>query len=127
MQLPILVMEWDSIYFRVAILVIMMMNLFALFIKLECVIEADYITFKIYLFQMKIYERHADKTSIKQVIFKRAGWKTKSAVIKMHQGYPIRLISFVPDTLSEELAAFCKANAVSYFKTKDFLILEKLS
>lgn len=127
MLMPLLLLAWDSVYMRAAIMVVMIINILALFINYKCIIGADFITFSIYLFQLKLYEKRADKIRIKQIIFKRAGWKTKSAAIKMNGGFPLRLVSFMPDTLMEELIAFCEANNISYNKTKDFLLLEKMS
>ena len=106
---------------------IMGLNLLALIMKFEFVIGADDVTFRTHLFQLKCYEKRVDKDSIKQVVFKRAGWKTKSATIKLNQGFPIRLHSFSPDTLFEELETFCETQAIPYKKTSDFLLLEKMS
>lgn len=127
MLVPSLVMGWDSTYLRVAVIAIIMVNLLALFIKYEFIIEADSVSFTTYLLQLKLYEKRVDKNSIKQVVFKRAGWKTKSAVIKTAEGFPIRLVSFAPAHLFEGLLAFCEEHNISYNKTKDFLILEKMS
>ena len=103
------------------------LNLSALFVKFEFVLGADDVTFRTHLFQLKCYEKRVHKDNIKQVVFKRAGWKTKSATIKLNQGFPIRLHSFSPDTLFEELETFCETQAIPYKKTSDFLLLEKMS
>ena len=123
----LLVTGWDSVYLRTFTFMAMGLNLLALFVKFEFVIGADDVTLRTHLFQLKCYEKRVDKDSIKQVVFKRAGWKTKSATIKLNQGFPIRLHSFSPDTLFEELQAFCETHDIPYTKTHDFLLLEKLS
>lgn len=127
LPLSLIVSVPDSFYLRAACLAVMAMNFFAIFIKFEFVIGADTVTFRTYLFQWKLYEKRVVKNSIKQVVFKRGGWMTKSAVIKVQQGFPLRLVSFMPDTLFEDLIAFCEANTIPYNKTKDFRILEKVS
>lgn len=124
---PLLILNWDSIYSRTFFFVLIGFNILAVFIKFEFVLGADDVTFRTHLFQLKLYETCVDKDSIKQVVFKRVGWKTKSATIKLNQGFPIRCNSFSPDTLFEELEAFCEMQGIPYRKTNDFLLLERMS
>ncbi|WP_413367688.1 hypothetical protein [Lysinibacillus sp. 3P01SB] len=127
LQMPLLGMAWDSVYLTAVLLIVVAINLIALFIKYEFIIGADDVTFTTYFLWLKLYEKRVDKNSIKQVNFKRTGWQTKSAAIKTTEGFSIRLASFAPADLFEELIHFCEKHSIPYNKTKDFLILEKMS
>lgn len=117
LQLPLLGMAWDSVYLSVALLIVIAINLIALFIKYEFFIGADDVTFTTYFLWLKLYEKRVDKNSIKKINFKRTGWQTKSAAIKTTEGLPIRLASFVPADLFEELINFCEEHSIPYNKT----------
>lgn len=45
MLMPLLLLAWDSVYMRAAILVVMIINILAFFINYKCIIGADFITF----------------------------------------------------------------------------------
>ena len=62
---------------------------------------------------------------MKRITFKRVGWKTKLAVIKLEKGLSIRVSLFTPNTIYKDLLVFCNENNVEVKKTKDYLIIEK--
>lgn len=65
-------------------------------------------------------------TNIKNIIFKRIGWKSKLAAIKVDKGISIRVALFKPESVYDDLIVFCEENAVAYHKTKDYTIIEKM-
>lgn len=96
------------------------------FLKYTLLIKKHKISYAVQLFGLTIYRKEIVSTNIKKIIFKRTDWKSKSATIKVHTGIPIRLALFKPGTVYDDLIMFCEENAVPYYKTKDYMIVEKM-
>lgn len=96
------------------------------FLKYALVLNKDEIFYTIQLFGLTIYSKEIVPTEIKEIIFKRTGWKSKLAVIKVHKGVPIRVALFKPENVYDDLIIFCEENAVNYDKTRDYKIIEKM-
>ena len=96
-----------------------------LLIKYQFEINEDYLTYQILFFRLPIYKTRIPPNEIIQIRFKRIGWSTKGAIIRVHKGFNIRIVSFAPDNVFTDLFDFAFRNDVPYFKTKDYCILEK--
>lgn len=96
------------------------------FITYTLEIKKHQVSYVIQLFGLTIYRKEVVSTHIKKMIFKRIGWNSKLAIIKVHKGIPIRVALFKPETVYDDLIRFCEENAVPYHKTKDYTILEKM-
>ena len=109
----------------VSLTVFIMVFLIA-FLKYTLVLNKHEIFYTVQLFGLTIYSKKIVPTVIKEIIFKRTGWKSKLAAIKVHKGVPIRVALFKPENVYDDLIIFCEENAVHYDKTKDYKILEKM-
>lgn len=118
---------WESIEVRVVGLFVLIVMALSLFTKYVFTMNEEMLNYKISLFNIKIYEKKTYKSNIKKTIFKRAGWKTKVAIIKLKKGFPIRIALFTPTTIFEDLLAFCDKNAIQVEKSADYKILEKMT
>ncbi|MCH7321622.1 hypothetical protein LZ480_06910 [Solibacillus sp. MA9] len=96
------------------------------FLTYQVALNKHTIRYTIQLFGLTIYSKEIVPSNIKKIIFKRIGWKSKLAAIKVHKGIPIRVAYFKPDDVYEDLIVFCEENAVPYHKTKDYTIIEKM-
>ena len=96
------------------------------FLKYTLILNKQEIFYTIQLFGLTIYRKEIVPTEIKEIIFKRTGWKSKLAVIKVHKGVPIRVALFKPEKVYDDLIIFCEENAVNYDITKDYKIIEKM-
>ena len=123
----LLITGWEDIWVRVFLLILLLMEALQLFIKYLFTIKEDKLIYKISLFNITIYEKKTEKSNIKRIIFKRAGWKTKLAVIKLEKGFLIRIALFTPTTIYEDLLTFCDKNDIKVEKTKDYRIIEKMA
>ena len=96
-----------------------------LFIKYQFEINEDYLSYQILLFRLPIYKTRIPPNEIIQIRFKRVGWSAKGAIIRVHKGFNIRIVNFIPNHVFKDLLDFAFRNDVPYFKTKDYCILEK--
>ena len=109
----------------VSLTVFIMVFLIA-FLKYTLVLNKHKIFYTVQLFGLTIYSKEIVPTEIKEIIFKRTGWKSKLAAIKVHKRVPIRVALFKPENVYDDLIIFCEENAVHYNKTKDYKIIEKM-
>ena len=96
------------------------------FVTYQVVINKHTIRYTIKLFGLKIYNKEIVHTDVAKIIFKRIGWNSKLAVIKVRKGLSIRVAYFKPDDVYKDLIVFCEENAIQYEKTKDYKIIEKM-
>ena len=96
------------------------------FLKYTLLVNKHTISYAIQLFGLTIYNKKIGPSDIKKIIFKRIGWKSKLAAIKVHKGLPIRVALFRPENVYDDLIVFCEENGVYYDKTKDYKIIEKM-
>ncbi|PZX02449.1 hypothetical protein C7437_11141 [Psychrobacillus insolitus] len=127
LMIMVLTSGWENIWIRVFGLIVLIKAALSLCTKYLFTIEEDKLIYKIFLFNINIYEKKTKKSNIKRIIFKRAGWKTKLAVIKLEKGFPIRIALFTPTTIFEDLLTFCDKNDIQVEKTKDYRILENMA
>jgi len=95
------------------------------FLKYTLIINKHTIVYAIQLFGLTIYSKEIVLNEIKEIIFKRTGWISKLAVIKLYKGLSIRVALFKPEIVYDDLVKFCEDNTIHYEKTKDYKIIEK--
>lgn len=122
-----LIKNWERSGFRYAVITLLIVNLLFWFIRYSFEINTDQLLYRISLFGFILYEKKATQKTIKKVVFKRAGWRTKLALIKLNRGLPIRISLFQPTTIFSELITYCEKNNIDYVKTKEYKLLEKVS
>lgn len=121
----VLMSEWENVWIRIFTIAVLLFSTCLFFIKYSFKMEEDHLTYTVTLLNISIYQKKTVQSNIKKMIFKRVGWKTKLAVIKLEKGLSIRVSLFTPNTIYEDLLGFCKENGIQVEKTKDYLILEK--
>ncbi len=119
-----MIMRLESNWFRLVCLPIVAVQVTVLFARYTFSIGKDQVIYQISLFKLPLYQKKADHSTIKRVLFKRVNWKTKSAVIKFDKGIPIRISLLSPDSVFTELMAFCEKHHIEYEKTKEYRMLE---
>lgn len=125
--LYISIVAWGTTsWFKWFFLIMLTLILLTAFIKYTLAINEHTIVYTINLFGIKIYSKQVGYSDIKKVVFKRANWRSKLAVIKTYKGFSIRVTLFKPDSIYSDLLTFCERNTVNYEKTKDYMIIEKM-
>lgn len=100
---------------------------FGLFTNYEFEIKEDELNYKTLLFEYTIFHKKVNSADIHQITFKRVGWATKGAIIRLHRGINMRIIQFEPNDVMSHLETFTLSNDVTVIKSKDYLVLEKLA
>ena len=96
-----------------------------IFIKYTFTLHNQTLSYTIQLFGLPIFSKKLVPSDVKKIIFKRISWSSKPATIKLYKGFSIRVSSFKPESVYEDLITFCEENAINYEKTKDYKIIEK--
>jgi len=110
------------LYFLILLALLILMSIF---IQFKFIIEDSYLIYQILLFAMPIYKKVLYPNQIIQLKFKRIGWTSKGAIIRVKGGFNIRIVNFSPNNIFIKLIDFANENGISISKTKDYLILEK--
>ena len=121
----VLMSEWENVWIRTFTIIVLLCTTCLFFNTYSLIIDDDYLTYTVSLLNISIYQKKIVPSNIKKIIFRRVGWKTKLAVIKLEKGLSIRVSLFTPMTIYKDLLDFCNKNNVEVEKTKDYLILEK--
>ena len=106
------------------VFLICILLLFAVSYRVE--LQHDVFIYRICLFEFTLFKRILKPSDILVISFKRKGWQSKTAIIKSKKGARIRLVVFQPNHFYEDLQAFCDDYAISYTRTKDYILLEKM-
>ena len=96
------------------------------FVTYQVVINKHTIRYTIKLFGLKIYNKEIIHKEVAKITFKRIGWNSKLAVIKVRKGLSIRVGYFKPTDVYKGLIVFCEKNEIQYEKTKDYKTIEKM-
>ncbi|MCJ7988221.1 diguanylate cyclase [Priestia sp. OVS21] len=99
----------------------------SLFLRYEFQIDKDTLTYRTYILRFKVYAKTVKPRDIKKIVFKRLSWKTKLAVVKVENGWNMRIALFNPPNVFKELETFAHEYDVDIQKTSDYKILEKMS
>ncbi|MED3955926.1 diguanylate cyclase [Priestia aryabhattai] len=99
----------------------------SLFLRYEFQIDRDTLTYRIYILWFKVYAKTVKPRDIKRIVFKRLSWKSKLAVVKVENGWNMRIALFNPPNVFKELETFAHEYDIDIKKTSDYKILEKTS
>jgi hypothetical protein len=102
-------------------------SLLSLFIRYEFKIDKNTLTYKAYILRFKVYEKAVKPMDIKRIVFKRVSWKTKLAIVRVENGWNMRISLFNPPTVFKELETFADEFNIDVQKTSDYKLLEKTS
>ncbi|WP_404451883.1 hypothetical protein LG329_16275 [Virgibacillus necropolis] len=89
-------------------------------------IHDDHLVYQILLFNKSIIKKEIYPDQINQLKFVRVGWSKKAAIIKVNKGINIRLAMLETPKAYEHLIEFAEKRDITIFKTKDYLILERM-
>ncbi|MBY0212823.1 MULTISPECIES: hypothetical protein [Priestia] len=92
----------------------------SLFLRYEFQIDRDTLTYRIYILWFKVYEKTVKPGDIKKIVFKRLSWKTKLAVVKVENGWNMRIALFNPPNVFKELETFAHEYDIDIKKTSDY-------
>ena len=99
----------------------------SLCLRYEFQIDKDTLTYRTYILWFKVYAKTVKPMDIKRIVFKRLSWKTKLAVVKVENGWNMRIALFNPPNVFKKLEIFAHEYDVDIQKTSDYKILEKMS
>ncbi len=82
--------------------------------------------YEVSVFTFRLFRKCFQPLQIKQVKFIRVGWMKKGAVIILHKGMNIK-VNFIEseENAYNQLLEFAVKHQIDFYKTKDFVILEK--
>ena len=92
----------------------------SLFLRYEFQIDRDTLTYRIYILWFKVYAKTVKPRDIKRIVFKRLSWKSKLAVVKVENGWNMRIALFNPPNVFKELETFAHEYDVDIQKTADY-------
>ncbi|UOO39958.1 diguanylate cyclase [Priestia megaterium] len=92
----------------------------SLFLRYEFQIDRDTLTYRIYILWFKVYAKTVKPRDIKKIVFKRLSWKSKLAVVKVENGWNMRIALFNPPNVFKELETFAHEYDVDIQKTADY-------
>ncbi|MFE4123803.1 diguanylate cyclase [Priestia sp. YIM B13486] len=113
--------------FDFSLLFAILCSFLSLCLRYEFQIEKDTLTYRTYILWFKVYAKTVKPMDIKRIVFKRLSWKTKLAVVKVENGWNMRIALFNPPNVFKELETFAHEYDVDIQKTSDYKILEKMS
>ncbi|KPH74529.1 MULTISPECIES: hypothetical protein [Bacillaceae] len=94
--------------------------------RFKFTIHTDHLIYEILLFNKPIIQKEIYPDQVNQLKLIRVGWAKKSAIIKVKKGINIRLSVLEPQEAYEHLIGFAEKHDIMIFKTKDYLILERM-
>lgn len=104
---------------------LLLFGVICIFIKTKFVINQDNLNYQTMVFRFTVFQRNLSPAEINKVVFKRYGWATKGATLKLHKGLNIRIVHFTPNDVTTQLERFAINNTISISKSKDYLLLER--
>lgn len=93
--------------------------------KSEFIISQNRLDYVIRSYHYKVFHKKLSPGDIDKIVFKRYGWATKGASLKVHKGINLRIVQFIPKDVMHELENFALNNNISISKSKDYLLLER--
>ncbi|WP_277585212.1 hypothetical protein [Psychrobacillus antarcticus] len=93
--------------------------------KSEFIINQDKLDYVIRSYHYKVFHKKLFPDDIDKIVFKRYGWATKGASLKVHKGLNLRIVQFIPKDVMLQLETFAVNNNISINKSKDYLLLER--
>ena len=111
-----------TVFFSFLLLIIGLIGFKA---RTEFVISQDELNYILSIFGFILFHKKLSSSDIDQISFKRFGWFTKGAILKLHKGINVRIVQFIPKDVMFQLENFAINNDVSIIKSKDYLLLER--
>ncbi|MFV5316721.1 diguanylate cyclase [Priestia megaterium] len=102
------------------LLLAILCSFLVLFIRYEFEIDRDTLTYRIYILWFKVYAKTVKPRDIKRIVFKRLSWKSKLAVVKVENGWNMRITLFNPPNVFKELETFAHEYDVDIQKKADY-------
>ena len=102
------------------LLLAILCSFLSLFLRYEFQIDKDTLTYRTYILWFKVYAKTVKPMDIKRIVFKRLSWKTKLAVVKVENGWNMRIALFNPPNVFKELETFAHGYDVDIQKTADY-------
>ncbi|MBX4163651.1 diguanylate cyclase [Priestia megaterium] len=102
------------------LLLAILCSFLVLFIRYEFEIDRDTLTYRIYILWFKVYAKTVKPRDIKRIVFKRLSWKSKLAVVKVENGWNMRITLFNPPNVFKELETFAHEYDIDIQKTADY-------
>lgn len=123
-MLPLLPKTYSTgfLYYQIVVIIFILL---CLFIKFEFKIIESSISFKIFLFGIRIYRKKLQPEEINGIKFKRVGWNKKCVIVQADKGFNLRIINFYPENIYDEIFDYANQHDIAVVKTKDYLILER--
>ena len=123
----LLTVGWENRWFQLFCFILLTFVISTIFIKYSFTIKENELIYKISILNFNIYEKKMTSMNIKKIKFKRAGLKTKLAVIRLNKGISIRISLFTPSNVFQNLHTFSEKNKIQFELSKDYKILEKIT
>lgn len=98
-----------------------------LFVKYEIEINEHTLQYRIKLLNFLMYEKQVNAQDVQKIHFKRTGWTTPLAIVKLHKGWNIRIMLFSPLEVFHQMNMYAERNNIEMSRTKDYKILEKMA
>jgi hypothetical protein len=97
----------------------------ALGINYQLEVEDHQMCYRLSFLSFRLYKKTMTPDSINSIIFKRADWTKKKAVIKVKKGMNIRVMDYEPTQVFIALHKFTADHGIATKKTRDYKLLEK--
>lgn len=117
--------EWEfNIPLGICLLFIMTLPIL---IRYSVRIDCGMVHYEVLFFKWTLRRNILAPENMHEIRFNRYDWCKKGAIIRMKDGKRIRLIHFQSDELMERLELFAVTYKVETFKSKDYMLLERMS
>ncbi|WP_144510550.1 hypothetical protein [Bacillus sp. FJAT-22090] len=97
----------------------------AFFINYTFTIQSDRLTYEVSVLTTRVYKRVIYPHQLNKIEFKRYGWSTPGALVRVKKGFNMRLVLFSPSEIFRELLTFAYNHEIPTSKTKDYQLLER--
>lgn len=99
--------------------------LFLVLFRYEFHLYENKVSFETRWIKLLVFRKRLQPEQIEKISFKRVGWSSKCAIIRVKGFFRIRLILFEPAGLYEDLERFAINHQIPIEKTKDYELLIK--
>ncbi|WP_226677801.1 hypothetical protein [Mesobacillus jeotgali] len=121
----LVVMPFSANFNRFFQLLIPIALVLIIYLRFHLTLTSHQFEYKITISNITIYRKIFTSENIKKIKFRRIGWTTKNAVVKVRGGFNFSVAYFNSEQLIRELEEFALANHIEIQKTRDYQLLEK--
>lgn len=111
-------------YLLYFMMVLVVFEVILALLRFQIILHTNTLEYSVKLFKFVLYKKQLNSNEIVLIKFKRAGWASKTAIIKPNEGKSIRLSNFKPTTLYKELIDFAEFNNIEFSRSKDYNLLK---